>query len=126
MKKSVLIIALGLGLGLASATPALAYEYGQNNRFGYVSRSNRLDYRISQVDRELSRVRWELRRSGADWRLRREVGSLSQRLDRVKWQYRNGSADRGPIYRELERIGYELDRIQDRVHVRGDSDRWDR
>ena len=126
MKKSVLIIVLGLGLGLASA-PAFAYDYGQNNRFGYVSRSNRLDYRFGQVDRQLDRIRSQLRRSGADFRLRRDVNNLSREFDRVKWQFRAGTADQYRISRELERIRYELDRIQGRLSSRGDDyDRWNR
>jgi hypothetical protein len=126
MKKSVLIIALGLGLGLTSA-PAFAYDYGHNNRFGYVSRSDRLDYQIRQVDRQLDRVRSQLRRNGADWRIRRDVSNVSRQFERVKWQYRTGSADRYRLYRELERIRYELDRVQDRLqHRGGDYDRWNR
>ena len=65
MKKLVLIIALGLGLG--SIAPAFAYDYGHNdNRLGYVSRHDRLDSRISEVNQQLDRVRFELRRSGVE------------------------------------------------------------
>lgn len=127
MKKLVLIIALGLGLGLASATPAFAYDNGQNVRFGYVSQSNRLGYRISEVDRQLDRVKWQLRRSGAHWQLRREVSSLSRQLDRVKWQYRHNASSPYRLARQLEGIRRELDRIQDRLHDRrGDQRGWDR
>ncbi|MEY2526155.1 MAG: hypothetical protein QOE73_926 [Verrucomicrobiota bacterium] len=119
MKKLVLLIALGLGLG--SSAPAFAYDYGHNNnRFGYVSRQDRIDYRISQVDRQLDRVRFELRRSGANWQLKREVSSLSRQLDRVKWKYRNGTGDRDRLVRDLENIRRDLDRIQDRLNGRGD------
>ena len=126
MKKSVLIIMLGLGLGLASA-PAFAYDYGQNRHFGYFSRSDRFDSRFSQVDRQLDRVRWQLRRSGAGFRLRRDFNSVSREFERVKWQIRSGTADRYRISRELERIRYELDRIQGRLSSRGgDYERWNR
>jgi hypothetical protein len=125
MNKSVLIIALGLSLGLASTT-AFAYDYGQNNRFGYFSRSDRLDYRFSQLDRQLDRVRWQLRKNGADVRLRRDVNNLYREFERAKWQYRAGTADRYRISRDLERIRYQLDRIQDRISNRGDCDRWNR
>jgi len=119
MEKSVLIIALVLGLG--SIAPAFAYDYGHaNNRLGFVSRQDRLDYRISQVDRQLDRVRFEVRRGSFSWQLRREVSSLSRQLDRVKLRYRSRSADRYRRARELEDIRRDLDRIQDRLRDRGD------
>lgn len=118
MKKLVLIIALGLGLGLASATPAFAYDNGRNIRFGYVSQSSRLGYRIHEVDRQLDRVKWQVRRSGAHWQLRREVASLSRQLDRLKWQYRHNASSPHRLARELASIRHQVDRIQDRLEDR--------
>jgi chromosome segregation ATPase len=125
MKKSVLIVALGLGLG--SIAPAFAYDDGHHNdRVAYVSRHGQLDDRINQVDRQLDRVRFELRRRGAGWQLKREVSSLSRQLDRIKFRYRSGRSDRNRLARELEDIRRDLDRIQDRLNAHRDRGPWNR
>ena len=125
MKKLVLIIALGLGIISASA---FAAEYRDENRAAYSSerRGGPLEYQINKMNRMLNHVQGEVRRYGANWRLRREVAGISREVDRINWRYRHNASDRFGLRREVESVRQRLRGIEVRLHVRsGDFFRWD-
>jgi hypothetical protein len=129
MKKFGLIITLVVGIVGASA---FAAEYRDDYRndgldaYSHERHDGGLEYQINKMNRMLNHVRWELRRYGAGWRLRREVSGISREVDRINWRYRRNEFDRSRLRSEVESVRGRLHGIEVRLRVReGEFFRWD-
>lgn len=113
MKKLLILLVIGVSLG---GTVAFGQEYRRGMDYGHVSSERgRLGSDIERLNQKLNRIRWRMRRNGANWRLRREVSRLADQVNRIHWRYHHGSYDRHYLYREVERLRAELDNIEARL-----------
>ena len=127
MKKFGLIAAIFLSLNLSVAS-AFAHE-DEENRDGesqYIPiRHNSLNYEINHLNRMLAHVRWEARRYGAGWHLRRELAEAAGQVNHLNRESRYPFVDRYHMRREIARVRGLLHHIEQELHVRaGDFYRW--
>jgi hypothetical protein len=74
----------------------------------------------------VDKVRWQARQYHADWRVRRDLQSISREVDRLTHRFHSGDYDRRRLRSEVDRLHDRLHAIEDRMHVRShDIYRWD-
>jgi len=120
MKKLILLLVVGISLG-SSAVFAAEYNSSDYRRAAYAyNHGGRLDRQIDQLERMLSRVRWQIRqyRYRVDWRIRREVQDISGDVNRLNWKYRSGNYSSYRLRREIERLRDRLENVQERLRAR--------
>ena len=120
MKKLILLLVVGISLG-SSAVFATEYNSSNYRRAAYAyNHGGRLDRQIDQLQRTLSKVRWQMRqiRYRVDWRIRREVQDISGDVNRLNWKYRSGDYNSYRLRREIERLRDRLENVQERLRAR--------
>jgi hypothetical protein len=125
MKRILLIVAAAVTV---SGANAFAYDSRHDDRrIAYTSvRSNSLERHINHLNRMMEHVRWQIRHYNANWRIRRDVQSVSREVDRVNYRYRHGEYNSWRLRREIDRLHDRLHGIEQQLHVRSrDSYRWD-
>ncbi|MCA1658793.1 MAG: hypothetical protein LC627_05800 [Verrucomicrobiaceae bacterium] len=104
MKKGILIVIAAAGLVMPGST-ALGYEpsqYAIPHESHYTPvRQSSMQYRVSQLNKELSQVRWEARARGAGWSVNRRIGQVSSDVNRINWQFRRGAFNPYMLSREI-------------------------
>ena len=125
MKKLILLTVLSLTISGASA---FGYDYRPSNnyRVAYVDpRRSSLERHVDHINRMLTHVRWQVRHYRADWRVRRDVQTISREIDRVNYRFRHGDYNSWRLRREVDRLHDRLHAIEQRMHVRSrDFYRW--
>jgi hypothetical protein len=125
MKTTILILAITASLSGASA---LAYESRYDNQRAAYSgdRHDSFERHVQHLNRMLERVRWQLSRYHANWRVRRDVQDISREVDRVNWKFRKGNYGGRNLRGEVERLHDRLHNVEERLQVRSrDFYRWD-
>lgn len=131
MKKLILpftFVLLGL-TGFAATTSAQVYEarvVGPRLTIRDGRGGGRLASDVERLNREVRRVREEIRALDGGRRVRAEFAQVVRATDQVNFRFRTGRYDRGEIRSRIDGLRADLERIQDRLRRRSGGSRFDR